>query len=129
MKATSRSRLGICFDVDGRDSRLCAVGGSGAACSKKSSLAAPAAGHPGRKAGDGTGRQRRQLAPKSAPLPQKRPPANAGLSAFAQANVGLHGALFESRATFKPLARPASGPFAIAPTRPPRLPISLRSNG
>ncbi len=53
----------------------------------------------------------------AAPLPQKRPPANTpGVSAFAQANVGLHGALFESRATFKPLARPVSGPFAIAPT-------------
>ena len=57
------------------------------------------------------------LAPKTAPLPQKRPPANSpGLSSFAQANVGLHGAIFESRAFFKPLARPASGPFAIAPT-------------
>ncbi|MEP7030631.1 MAG: lytic transglycosylase domain-containing protein, partial [Pseudolabrys sp.] len=41
---------------------------------------------------------------------------NDGLSAFAQANVGLRGALFASRATFKPLLRPASGPFAIAPT-------------
>ena len=56
-------------------------------------------------------------APTNAPLPQKRPPTNsAGLSAFAQANVGLRGALFESRATFKPLVRPVSGPFAIAPT-------------
>src|SRR5512147_3124036 len=59
------------------------------------------------------------LAPvrQAAPLPQARPqPTGNGLSAFAQANVGLHGALFESRAEFKPLARPASGPFAIAPT-------------
>ncbi|HEY6860955.1 MAG TPA: lytic transglycosylase domain-containing protein [Pseudolabrys sp.] len=55
--------------------------------------------------------------PKTTPLPQKRPPANsAGFSSFAQANVGLHGAIFESRAFFKPLARPTSGPFAIAPT-------------
>ncbi|MGA7390886.1 MAG: lytic transglycosylase domain-containing protein [Pseudolabrys sp.] len=55
--------------------------------------------------------------PKTTPLPQQRPPAhNAGLSSFAQANVGLHGAIFESRAFFKPLARPTSGPFAIAPT-------------
>jgi peptidoglycan lytic transglycosylase len=55
--------------------------------------------------------------PKTTPIPQKRPPANsAGLSSFAQANVGLHGAIFESRAFFKPLARPTSGPFAIAPT-------------
>jgi peptidoglycan lytic transglycosylase len=51
------------------------------------------------------------------PLPRKRPRvAGAGLSAFAQANVGLHGALFASRATFKRIVRPVSGPFAIAPT-------------
>jgi soluble lytic murein transglycosylase len=48
------------------------------------------------------------------PLPVKRTPPAAGASAFAQANVGLHGALFESRAIFKPLARPVSGPFAVA---------------
>ncbi|HEY7232278.1 MAG TPA: lytic transglycosylase domain-containing protein, partial [Pseudolabrys sp.] len=53
------------------------------------------------------------------PLPQKRPvTGNGSLSAFAQANVGLHGVLFESRAEFKPLARPASGPFAIAASAP-----------
>ncbi|MGA8921124.1 MAG: lytic transglycosylase domain-containing protein, partial [Pseudolabrys sp.] len=54
------------------------------------------------------------------PLPNKRPtPSSAskpGLSAFAQANVGLRGAVFETHAFFKPLARPASGPFALAPT-------------
>ena len=50
------------------------------------------------------------------PLPQKRPQGATGLSAFAQANVGLRGGLFESRALFKPLARPVSGPFAVAPT-------------
>ena len=58
------------------------------------------------------------LAPvrQAAPLPQTRPqPNGSGLTAFAQANVGLHGALFESRAEFKPLVRPASGPFAVAP--------------
>src|SRR5471032_2237252 len=50
-------------------------------------------------------------------LPPNRPQtADPGLSAFAQANVGLRGALFASRATFKPMARPVSGPFAIAPT-------------
>ena len=52
-------------------------------------------------------------------LPPKRPAAdgkNGGISAFAQANVGLRGALFASRATFKPLVRPTSGPFAIATT-------------
>ncbi len=60
------------------------------------------------------------VAPPSArevPLPRQRPPRpEAAMSAFAQANVGLRGALFASRATFKPLARPVSGPFAIAPT-------------
>ncbi len=52
---------------------------------------------------------------RNLPLPTKRPPEG-GLSAFAQANVGLRGALFATRATFKPMARPASGPFAVAPT-------------
>ncbi len=79
-------------------------------------------------------------APKKVPMPQTRPPSHAGarmalplarnvplppkrplrpqaaMSAYAQANVGLRGALFASRATFKPLARPVSGLFAIAPT-------------
>ena len=50
------------------------------------------------------------------PLPQKRPQGPPGMSAFAQANVGLRGGLFESRAQFKPLVRPVSGPFAVAPT-------------
>jgi len=52
---------------------------------------------------------------RNVPLPRKRPPDAAGLSAYAQANVGLRGALFASRAVFKPLARPVSGPFAVAP--------------
>ena len=45
-----------------------------------------------------------------------RPPAAEASEAYAQAGVGLRGALFASRATFKPLARPVSGPFSIAPT-------------
>jgi soluble lytic murein transglycosylase len=54
---------------------------------------------------------------RNVPLPPKRPlHPQAAMSAFAQANVGLRGALFASRATFKPLARPVSGLFAIAPT-------------
>jgi len=52
---------------------------------------------------------------RNVPLPRKRPAAAAGLSAFAQANVGLRGAMFEARSMFKPLVRPASGPFAVAP--------------
>jgi soluble lytic murein transglycosylase len=38
------------------------------------------------------------------------------LSSFAQANVGVRGAMFAASASFKPLVRPASGPFALAPT-------------
>lgn len=50
-------------------------------------------------------------------LPPNRPTiGEQGLSAYAQANVGLRGALFASRATFQPMTRPVSGPFAIAPT-------------
>ncbi|MGH6682999.1 MAG: transglycosylase SLT domain-containing protein [Pseudolabrys sp.] len=53
---------------------------------------------------------------RNVPLPARRTPPPAAVSAFAQANVGLHGALFESRALFTPLARPVSGPFAVATT-------------
>ena len=53
----------------------------------------------------------------AAPLPRKRPASGAAATeAFAQANVGLRGSLFTASATFKPLARPVSGPFAVAPT-------------
>ena len=63
-----------------------------------------------------------QLPPKLPPqLTAKRAPEgdagnNPALSAYAQANVGLRGSLFASSATFKPMARPAAGPFAIAPS-------------
>ena len=54
---------------------------------------------------------------RNVPLPRPRPlAARTGVNAYAQANVALRGALFAGRATFKPLARPVSGPFAIAPT-------------
>jgi len=53
---------------------------------------------------------------RQAALPPQNQPADGGLSAFAQANVGPHGALMASRAGFKPLVRPASGPFSVAPT-------------
>ena len=39
-----------------------------------------------------------------------------GLSAFAQAPIGLRGSLNSAKATFKPLVRPAAGPFSVAPT-------------
>jgi soluble lytic murein transglycosylase len=54
--------------------------------------------------------------PGRAPLPQKRPSAGGGISSYAQVDAGLRGALFASRATFTPLARPATGAFAVAPT-------------
>ncbi len=51
------------------------------------------------------------------PQPAKHAAADPkGLSSFAQAGVGLRGSLFASRATFKPLVRPTSGPFAVAPS-------------
>src|SRR5262245_3642275 len=54
---------------------------------------------------------------RGVPLPHTRPSDNkGGFSSYAQANVGLRGAVFETRAFFKPLARPTAGPFAIAPT-------------
>ena len=54
---------------------------------------------------------------KLLPQPSKQAAADPkGLSAFAQAGAGLHGALFASRATFKPLVRPAAGPFSVAPS-------------
>src|SRR6185437_5770756 len=53
---------------------------------------------------------------RNLPLSHKRSPDVAGASAFAQANVGMRGAMFKSRALFKPLARPVSGPFSVAPT-------------
>lgn len=56
-------------------------------------------------------------AAQSVPLPRKRPPsASAGSKAYAQAIVGLRGALFVSRATIKSMVRPVAGPFAIATT-------------
>jgi soluble lytic murein transglycosylase len=56
------------------------------------------------------------------PLPQTRPAADANVSASkanagsSQANVGQHGGPSESQTAFKPMARPISGPFAVAQT-------------
>jgi len=55
--------------------------------------------------------------PAAAQQNQAKHDANgSGLSSYAQANVGLRGAMFDTRAHFKPMARPAAGPFAVAPT-------------
>lgn len=43
-------------------------------------------------------------------------PVPRGTDAFAQAGAGARGAVFASRAVIKPIARPAAGPFALAPT-------------
>jgi len=51
------------------------------------------------------------------PLPRKRPQsASAGGRSYAQASVGLRGALYASRATIRPIVRPVAGPFAVATT-------------
>ncbi|RDV01394.1 lytic transglycosylase domain-containing protein [Undibacter mobilis] len=49
------------------------------------------------------------VTPATAPVPR-------GTEAFAQAGAGARGAVYASRAVIKPLARPAAGPFAVAPT-------------
>jgi len=63
----------------------------------------------------GAGKPTTPVAGNAAIAPKHLPEA-AGLSAFAQANVGLHGSLFATRAKFRPLARPVAGPFSVAPT-------------
>ncbi len=50
------------------------------------------------------------------PLPRRRPLPRRAFSAYAQVDVGLRGSLFATRATFKPMVRPVSGPFAVAST-------------
>ena len=88
------------------------------------------------------GKELSKAAPKAAPTPKTAatvplPPAKpagqtaaplplqpaavevgkrSGLNSFAQANVGLRGGIFAASATIKPIARPAAGPFAVAPT-------------
>ena len=84
---------------------------SAMAAAKKVPLPKPRPGHPCRQ-----GSRRQAGRPQCPAAAQTAAGPLPGLSAFAQANVGLRGGLFESRATFKPLARPVSGPFAVAPT-------------
>jgi soluble lytic murein transglycosylase len=50
------------------------------------------------------------------PLPRKRPDITASTTAYAQAATIMHGALRPASNLFTPMARPASGPFAIAST-------------
>ena len=57
----------------------------------------------------------KEAAPKPVATKTGSPPA-AAADSFAQANVGLRGGIFAASASFRPMARPAAGPFAIAPT-------------
>jgi len=108
MKATSRSRLGIFLTLT-----ACALSAEAiSAPTQKVPLPRPRpAIHNAKQAAVPA-----TVVPPTAPRPQNGTAPKAGLSSFAQANVGLHGAMFETRAFFKPIARPTSGPFAIAPT-------------
>jgi soluble lytic murein transglycosylase len=118
MRATSRSRLGIYLTL----TAACALSAERVVAeAKKVPLPRP---RPAIQLSNHiTATTPATPARAATPVPQKRPAASAastpksgGLSSFAQANVGLHGKIFESRAFFKPLARPTAGPFAIAPT-------------
>jgi soluble lytic murein transglycosylase len=53
---------------------------------------------------------------RAVPLPRSRPQTTAAMGSYAQAPVGLRGTLLTPAASFKPLVRPASGPFALAST-------------
>ena len=49
------------------------------------------------------------------PLPRKRPGnRDMASAAFAQAGAAMRGNLIHARAVFRPMARPTSGPFAVA---------------
>jgi soluble lytic murein transglycosylase len=49
------------------------------------------------------------------PLPRKRPGSrDSANAAFAQAGAAMRGNLMRARAVFRPMARPTSGPFAVA---------------
>jgi len=51
------------------------------------------------------------------PLPRKRPGSGPAVNAsFAQAGAATRSSLTHTRALFKPMARPTSGPFAVAST-------------
>ena len=106
MIATGRSRLSILF----------ALAASCGLCAESFSAPAQKVPLPRPRPPLNTAKQ---AAPAATQQTQTKHDANrSGLSSYAQANVGLRGALFETRAHFKPLVRPAAGPFAVAPTAP-----------
>src|SRR5215831_18226030 len=114
MKATSRSRMGVCL-------ALAATCGLTAQAISATSGKVPL---PRPRPDLGTAKQAAvpaivtPLPAQLMPLPRKRPPVDSPALAYAQANVGTHGGLFQSSATIKPLVRPTSGPFAIAHAAP-----------
>src|SRR5215475_3425548 len=110
MRATSQGRLGFCLTLTAI-SVLSAEAVTAEA--KKVPIPRP-------RPAIHTGKQEAAI-PPAASLPHQRPTSanhdnKGGLSSFAQANVGLHGAIPETRTVFKPLARPTAGPFAVSPT-------------
>lgn len=102
MDATGRSRSGLFFAAIAACS-LCAEAAFPAA--QKVPLPRPRPAVPVAK---------QTVAPvrQAAPLPQTRPQA---VTASVHANSGPHGHSIENRAEAKALARPSSGPFAVAP--------------
>src|SRR5262245_11569383 len=105
MRATKRSRLSV-FLAFATACGLCAEAFS--ATAQKVPLPRPRPAINSAKETPATSAQKQ--------APQKHASQNApALSSFAQANVATRGAIFETRAFFKPLARPTAGPFAVAP--------------
>src|SRR4249920_1079244 len=103
MIATGRSRLSILFAL-AASCGLCAE--SFSAPAQKVPLPRP---RPPLNTAKNT---TKPAAPAPAQQTQTKHDANGtALSSYAQANVGLRGGLFETRAHFKPLARPAAGPL------------------
>src|SRR6478609_986380 len=119
MIATGRSRLSILFAL-AASCGLCAE--SFSATVQKVPLPRPrpplnTAKNTAKSAVPAAAHQIQAATPVAAQQNQAKHDANgSGLSSYAQANVGLRGAMFDTRAHFKPMARPAAGPFAVAPT-------------
>src|SRR5215467_10795656 len=115
MRATSQGRLGFCLT-------LTAISVLSAEAVTAEAQKVPL---PRPRPAIHTGKQEAAIPAKpalpAASVPHQRPTTanhdnKGGLSSFAQANVGLHGAIPETRTVFKPLARPTAGPFAVSPT-------------
>ena len=116
MTATNRSRLSI-FLALATSCGLCAEALSATAQKVPLPRPRPVIDTARQTTGAAPAEPSASIQQKSAPLPQKRPAEKTpGGSSYAQANVGMRGAIFETRGYFKPLARPTAGPFAIAPT-------------